>query len=89
MTGRRGGYKLFVYCRILFDQLEIVSIPVNIWSPVNGGSRWYSWVVMIVPLGSEGSGILVLKFFMVALDIKNCGLPLSKYISFTSLVNSL
>ena len=44
---------------------------------------------MVVPLGSEGSGISVWKGFMVAPVIIICGLPLSKYLSFISLVNSV
>ena len=43
---------------------------------------------MVVPLGSEGSVIPVLKGFMVSPVIRIYGLTLSKYIYFTSLVNS-
>ena len=55
---------------------------------VNGGSRWYYWFNMVVPLGSEGSVIPVLKGFMVSPVISICRLPLSKYLSFTSLGNT-
>ena len=60
---------------------------VNRQYPVTGGSIWYSWVIVVVPLGSKGSDIPVLKFFMVISVISICGLPLSKYIAFTLLVN--
>ena len=43
---------------------------------------------MVVPLGSEGSGITVLKGFMVTPVIRICGFPLSKYVSFILLVNA-
>ena len=43
---------------------------------------------MVVPLGSKGSGILVLKDFMAFLVIRIFGLPLFNYISFTSLGNT-
>ena len=61
---------------------------VNIQSLVNGGSRWYSWVIMAFPLGSEGSRIPLLKGFMLDPVIRICGLPLSKYLYLTSLGNS-
>ena len=43
---------------------------------------------MVVPLGYELSGITLLKGFIVALVIRICGLPLSKYTPFTSLCNA-
>ena len=61
---------------------------MNKRSPVTGGSRWYSWVVVVFPVGYKGSGIPVLKYFILYPVIRICGLPLSKYLSFTSLVNS-
>ena len=42
---------------------------------------------MVVPLRSEGSGITLLKGFMVAPGIMICGFLLSKYIFFTLLFN--
>ena len=61
---------------------------VNRHSPVTAGSILYSWVVMVVPLRYEGSGIPLLKCFMVAPFIIIYVLPLSKYLPFTSLVNA-
>ena len=61
---------------------------VNRRSPVTGFPVCYSWVIMVVPLGSEGSGIPVLKGFMVAPGIRTCGLPSYKCITFTSLGNA-
>ena len=43
---------------------------------------------MVVQLGSKCSGIPVLKVFMVAPVIMVCELNFSKYLSFTSLVNT-
>ena len=60
---------------------------VNKRSPATEGSRLYYWVNMIVPLGSEGSGIPVLIGFMLSPFIKMCELPLSKYLYFISLYN--
>ena len=60
---------------------------MNRRSPVIGGSRWHSWVIVVALLGSEGSGIPLLKAFLVDLVIRICGLPLSKYIYFTLLGN--
>ena len=48
---------------------------VNGRSPVTEGSRWYSWVIMVVPLGYEGSRIPVLKVFMLSTFIRISGLP--------------
>ena len=60
---------------------------MNRWSPVTKGPKWYFWVNMVFTLGYQGSGIPVLKGFMVSQVIRICGLPLSKYISFTLSVN--
>ena len=43
---------------------------------------------MIVTLVLKGSGIPVLKDFMISPVIRKCGLTLSKYVSFTSLGNA-
>ena len=43
---------------------------------------------MVFPVEYEGSRIKVLKGFIVAPFIRICGLPLSKYLSFTSLGNA-
>ena len=43
---------------------------------------------MVVTIGSEGSGIPVLKVFMLSPFIGICGLPLSKYPSFSFLGNA-
>ena len=61
---------------------------VNIYYPVTGGPRLYSWFIIVFPPGSEGSGIPVLKGFMVVPVIRICGLHLYKYLSFTLLVNA-
>ena len=61
---------------------------VNKRSPATEGSRLYYWVNMIVPLGSEGSGIPVLIGFMLSPFIKMCELPLSKYLYFILLGNT-
>ena len=42
---------------------------------------------MVVPLVYDGSGNPVLKGLMVSPFIRICGLPLSKYLYFTSLGN--
>ena len=61
---------------------------VNIRSLVTGGSIWYSWFIMVYPVVSAGSEILVLKGFIVAPVISICGFPLYKCLLFTSLVNA-
>ena len=43
---------------------------------------------MVVTIGSEGSGIPVLKVFMLSPFIKMCELPLSKYLYFILLGNT-
>ena len=47
MTIRHGGYKLFVSCSILFDQLKIDAIPVEYMVPSN-------WRLNMVLLGQHG-----------------------------------
>ena len=61
---------------------------VNRRSPITGGYIWYSWVIMVVPLGSEGSDIPLLKGVLLASVIRICGLTLFKYLSIRYLVNS-
>ena len=61
---------------------------VNMRSPVTGVYRWYYSFIMVVTLGSKGSGILGLKGFMVAQVIRIRGLHLFKYLPFTSFVNT-
>ena len=85
MAIRHGGFKLLVSCSILFDQSEIVAIPVEYTVPSN-------WRLHMVLVGQhncstriQGSSIPVLKGFMVSPVIMICGLPLSTYLYFTSL----
>ena len=73
------------YCLINWKYMPSL---VNIRYPVTGLSIWYYWVTMVFPVGYEGSGIPVLKGFMVALVYRIYGLPLSKYPSLTSLGNA-
>ena len=61
---------------------------VNRRCPVAGGSRLYYWVIVVFLVGSVGLGIPVLKVCIVAPSISICGLPLSKYLSFTYLGNA-
>ena len=60
---------------------------VNKRYPLTGGSIWYSWVIMVVPLRYKGSDIPVLKGLIVSSVIRVFGSPLSKYLFFTLLGN--
>ena len=88
MTKSHGGYKLFVSCIISFGQLEIGAITGEYMFPSNCRIHMVLLGKNVFPLVYEGSGIPVLKGFMVSPVIRIYGLTLSKYIYFTSLVNS-
>ena len=67
---------------------KLVPYLVNRKSPVTGGSICHSGVIMVLTLGYEGSGIPVLKCFILAPVIRICGFPLYKYPYFKSLGNA-